>query len=200
MVRTPAFNHDTALSAALETFWRSGYNGSSVQNLLDAMGINRGSLYHSFGDKEALFKACLDLYSERFTQMVLGLLNQNANSIQGLKAVFNLTLVDIPKQQRQKGCLLVNSVAELSETEPELASHAYRLLQPVRSGFTRALIKAKQEGLWQHPIADPEATAELLFHFLIGLRIDARLNKEAEQLGTTIKQTFAMLGLDSQVP
>lgn len=64
MGRPRAFCMDTALNRALEVFWRKGYEGTSLSDLTEAMGINRPSLYAAFGNKEALFRKALDRYIE----------------------------------------------------------------------------------------------------------------------------------------
>jgi TetR/AcrR family transcriptional regulator, transcriptional repressor for nem operon len=195
MPRPPAFNSDTALSAALETFWRSGYNGSSIQVLLDAMGLNRGSLYNSFGDKQTLFRKAIDHYYQHVTRLVVALLEQSPNPVQGMVAVFELSLIDLPDLEIQKGCLLVNTVSELSDTEPELARHALRLLQEVREAFAHALQRAADSGQWSNPDADPWQAAELLFNFLTGLRVTARFDIDREEIRATVFRTLRMLGL-----
>src|SRR5690349_489182 len=63
--RPRAFDTEAALDAALDVFFRHGYEGASLDALTDAMGINRPSLYAAFGNKEQLFKAVLDRYVER---------------------------------------------------------------------------------------------------------------------------------------
>ena len=65
--RPRAFDIDEALEQALQVFWRKGYLGTSLTDLTEAMGINRPSLYATFGNKEALFRKVLDRYSERQT-------------------------------------------------------------------------------------------------------------------------------------
>ncbi|MDF1790465.1 MAG: TetR/AcrR family transcriptional regulator [Thalassobaculaceae bacterium] len=62
MSRPRAFCEDTALDHALEVFWRTGYEGTSISRLTEAMGINRPSLYATFGNKEELFQKALDRY------------------------------------------------------------------------------------------------------------------------------------------
>ncbi|MBO0763347.1 MAG: TetR/AcrR family transcriptional regulator [Hyphomicrobiaceae bacterium] len=62
--RPREFDPDQALDRALEVFWRKGYEGASVSELTEAMGINRPSLYAAFGNKEALFRKALDRYAK----------------------------------------------------------------------------------------------------------------------------------------
>src|SRR6202011_4012331 len=64
MGRPRAFDVDRALDRALHLFWRKGYEGTSLSDLTQAMGINRPSLYAAFGDKEALFRRALDRYAD----------------------------------------------------------------------------------------------------------------------------------------
>ena len=64
MARTKCFNRDEALEKAIGAFWAKGYEATSVQDLVDCMGINRGSLYDTFGDKHKLFLEALDRYGK----------------------------------------------------------------------------------------------------------------------------------------
>src|ERR1700690_3933812 len=65
--RPRAFDPEKALEAALRVFWKKGYEGTALSDLTAAMGINRPSIYATFGNKEALFRKALDRYSERMT-------------------------------------------------------------------------------------------------------------------------------------
>jgi TetR/AcrR family transcriptional regulator, transcriptional repressor for nem operon len=199
MGRIPTFDREAALSAALQTFWERGYGASSVQLLLDAMELNRGSLYNSFGDKEQLFREALDLYFERITKVVVQLLEASPDPVQGIVAVFELTLVQLPVHLQRRGCLLVNTAAELSETDPTLARHAFSLLQRVRAGFVTALQRARQTGQWRDRSADAEVAADVLFNFLTGLRVTARLSADPAQLRASVQHLIVLLGLEVRV-
>ena len=197
MARPLAYNSNTVLSAAVETFWRHGYSASSVAQLLAATGLNRGSLYNSFGDKRGLFIAALDFYYARYTGVVLQLLQHSPNPVAGILAVFEMTMFDLPDEHRRKGCLLVNSVAELSDNESELAERALAHLRTVQSGFAKALQRARDQGLWPRPDADPQLAADLLFQYMTGLRISTRFDADPESLRRKLRHTLHMLGLNT---
>ena len=63
MARQKEFDLDVALDKATQLFWEKGFESTSMQDLVDAMGINRASLYDSFGGKKELFEASMDRYS-----------------------------------------------------------------------------------------------------------------------------------------
>ena len=62
MARTKAFDHDFVVDKAIQVFWSKGYEATSIQDLVDAMGINRGSIYDTFGDKSGLFQTTITRY------------------------------------------------------------------------------------------------------------------------------------------
>ncbi len=69
MARHKKFEREEVLGKAMETFWRYGYQGTSIQDLLENMGINRGSLYDTFGNKRSLFLAAIAHYDETVSKM-----------------------------------------------------------------------------------------------------------------------------------
>ena len=82
MARPIEFDYASVLENAMQQFWREGYEASSVQKLLDATGINRGTLYNSFGDKDTFFTLCIDRYNKK-------LKNRHCHHSQQLKAFSN---------------------------------------------------------------------------------------------------------------
>src|SRR6185295_14348282 len=95
MARPKAFDPDTAAQEAMETFWERGYNATSVNDLLAEMGLNRGSLYGTFGDKKQLFLAALDKYQDQNVAMirdVLGNEEHDGSARAAIEALLNLAI------------------------------------------------------------------------------------------------------------
>jgi AcrR family transcriptional regulator len=87
MARPIEFDKDKALDRALLLFWEKGYQATSLQDLLQELGISRSSLYAAFGDKRNLFIECLDLFAER-TQLVLLKAGQGRPALEALQFFF----------------------------------------------------------------------------------------------------------------
>ena len=88
MARPRTFDRDEVLDRAVQLFWTQGYERTSVQDLVDSMGIQRGSLYAAFGDKKHLFLEALDRYEQTFRGEMERLLDGPGRAHDGIRAVF----------------------------------------------------------------------------------------------------------------
>jgi AcrR family transcriptional regulator len=112
--RPRAFDADTALEAALRVFWMKGYEGTALSDLTAAMGINRPSIYATFGNKEALFRKALDRYSERMTNYTAeALMEPAARAVAERLLVGAADLLSCPGNP--KGCLMVQGALACGE-------------------------------------------------------------------------------------
>lgn len=186
MARPPQFNRDAVLRVVTQLFWHRGYSATSVEQIVAAAGINRATLYASFGGKAALFEQALQYYFQP-VQGLLGQLQDSDEPLRQLQSFFELTLIALPEAQRQLGCLLVNSVCELADSDAELAASAGQRLEQVQRQFQQMLEKAHAQGQVQ---ADPELLARWLMNVMKGLRVSAREQMSREQLQQMIDLTF----------
>jgi AcrR family transcriptional regulator len=141
--RPRAFDPDAALEAALRVFWKKGYEGTALSDLTAAMGVNRPSIYATFGNKEALFRKALDRYAERMTNYTAEALKEpTARAVAERLMMGTADLLSCPGNP--KGCLMVQgALACGEEADPirkELISRRATGEAALRERFERAKI------------------------------------------------------------
>lgn len=145
MARTKAFNPQEKLTIAMFQFWQHGYDGTSMQLLVDTMGINRFSIYNAFGGKDELFFKSLQLYAECIFEPLLVPLNSSEPGLQRIQNYF-LNLVDkLGTGRVQAGCFLQNAVQEAAVTNAEVRPYVASLFDQLRKALHLALVDALDE-------------------------------------------------------
>lgn len=182
MARPVEFDEKKVLTNAMEQFWREGYEASSVQKLLDCTGINRGTLYNSFGDKDAFFKSCVDQYNKLMDrQIALTLGNDDLDTWDAILAYLEETFVTVSNKHRSMGCLLVNSVCESINYDKEMRKVVRAALGNIRKALLLRMKEAHNKGGLKKGVSAEFAT-DLLINSLHGARVNARDGKTAGEL------------------
>jgi TetR/AcrR family transcriptional repressor of nem operon len=193
MPRTKEFEPEAALQHAMELFWRKGYEATSMRDLLDGMGIGRGSFYDTFGDKRSLFLAALDRFEESRTTWVLEALEGGDPPLESIRFVFERSVEGLVGYEPRRGCLLANSAVELAPHDPEVAQRLSRYVWRTETAFERALERARAAGDLPEG-RDTRALARFLVNNLHGLRVMARAGADRETLEDTVGVVLGALG------
>lgn len=192
MARKKEFDQEQALDRAMQTFWLKGYEATSVQDLVEQMGINRGSLYDTFGDKRSLFLAALAFYDERVMSTVLQDLDHpespKAAIVEYLQAFVQRAGTDL----QGRGCLVTNSAVELSPHDPQIKARVAANLNRVESALYRVIRQAQQVGEISHD-KDPRALARFLLNTLQGLRVIAKVDPDPDRLQDIVSMALSIL-------
>lgn len=174
MARPVEFEYDKVLNNAMEQFWKEGYEASSVQKLLDCTGINRGTLYNSFGDKETFFKACVARYNEGIEKHLdSSLRNPQLAALDAISQYFEQAVLGLSNKHRNLGCLLVNSLCESINYDRDMKKLVRQSLATVRKGFEARLKEAGKAGQLRKGLTAGQG-ADLLMNCLHGLRVHSR--------------------------
>jgi len=193
MARPVEFEYNDVLTNAMEQFWREGFEASSVQKLLDVTGINRGTLYNSFGDKDTFFKACLDHYNKLIAKdLDASLNNADLAPWAAIEKYFDLAVLAVSNKQRSMGCLLVNSLCESINYDKEIQKIVRNSFAVVRKALVKRLKDTEKDGKMKSG-ASVEFAADLLLNTLYGLRVNSRDAKPAKQLAEIVKFTIDSL-------
>lgn len=115
MPKTKLFHKETVLEAAAGIFTQKGYNGTSIDDILNATGLSRSSLYDSFQDKHNLYLQSLEFYKQGNDQKFQNINEKNMNGVQKLEAMFKGVVNHLVENPNDNGCLLVNAAAEMSK-------------------------------------------------------------------------------------
>jgi TetR/AcrR family transcriptional repressor of nem operon len=190
VARTKEFEPLAALDAATELFWRKGYEAASMRELLDAMGIGRGSFYDTFGDKHTLFLSALDHFQEVRTSWVEEVLR--GEGLDSIEEVFRRSLDGLFQFQPPRGCLLANSAVELAPHDPDVAAKVSDYIGCTGDAFEGALVRARDRGEIPSD-SDPLALARFLVNTLHGMRVLARAGADRETLEDTVRVALQAL-------
>ncbi len=191
MPRTKEFEPEAALQQAMEMFWQKGYEATSMRDLLEGMGIGRGSFYGTFGDKRSLFLATLDRFERTRTAWILEAL-EGPDPMASIRYVFERTVENLVGFEPRRGCLLANSAVELAPHDPEIAERISLHVRRTEDAFEGALERARSAGDLPND-KDPRTMARFLVSNLHGLRVMARAGADRESLEDTVRVVLATL-------
>ena len=141
MARPREFDVDDALDKAMQVFWNKGYEGTGLTDLLQAMGIARGSLYKAFGDKRALFLATLSYYDRVCISPAVALLSDETISEGATRIARQLeTIVLVVENENdRRGCFLCNTAVDQAPHDSEIQKQCQRMMNRMQEGFLIAL-------------------------------------------------------------
>ena len=191
MPREKTFDIDTALDSAMKLFWVKGYAATSMQSLLDQMGINRGSFYDTYGDKRRLFLAALRRYDQRYRRERLESLAAQNSPLKTIEALFDGWVRSILADPDRGGCFITNTALELAAHDTEIGGLVADSQKDTEKFLTALLRKAKANGeIAGHVHA--KRSARSLLAALFGLLVLARSRPERALL-----KSIARTALDS---
>lgn len=193
MARKLEFDRTRALEAAMKLFWSRGYVATSLAELLQVMNIARSSFYASFGDKRSLFVECLDLFALR-TLQILQTPAVEASPEKSAAEFFEKTLFDVSPRRAGQGCMMVNTILELSDVEPELCSLASEKLDLIQEQFEQLFVSAQERGRLARTHS-PQALAQYVMNVNQGLRVQSRKRAPRSELRNIIDTSLSMAGL-----
>lgn len=176
MPRPCEFDSDQALDEAIDVFGAHGFEGTSAQMLVDAMGIGRQSLYGAFGNKWQLYRAAVRRYGQGETASHLDALRSGARAIDGIEAMLRRVVATADQP-----CLGVGSICEFGRSRPDLTEIQAALGKPLREAIAGRVAEAQRDGEIAATL-DPGQAADFLVGCIAGLRIAGRAGADRPAL------------------
>jgi len=186
MGRPKEFDEHEALLKAMRLFWIHGYKATSIQDLVDGMGIGRGSLYGTFGGKRSLFMRALRYYEQERSDLLKNL-STSKPPRQAVLGAFETAADTALDQGSRDGCFLVNTALELSAHDAEIGTMVADGFTN-EEGFFRTMIERGQVSREISNSVDAASTAHALHTLLLGMLVLARSRPEQVLLRSIVKQ------------
>jgi TetR/AcrR family transcriptional regulator, transcriptional repressor for nem operon len=190
--RPKIYNEHEAIDKAIDVFWKKGYELASAEELLEAMGIGKGSFYLAFkGGKKELFERAMERRSDLGVEGWRKGIEEASSKLDYLKSKF-LNVLDRKSKRPDNGCMLGNTIAELSNSKPELRQQASELLLRLERIFQYVIEEAQLSGEID-ATNDPALLARQLLLFWNGLNISVRIYPDPQVLRPLIEAQFKTL-------
>lgn len=192
MSRTKEFDEAEVLDQALELFRTRGFQHTSFADLTGELGVSRQSLYDTYGDKQTLFQAALRRYLDQSIDFIRRQLADPAPVRQVLTALFD-GLIAGQCSRGFPGCLMVNSMVELTPHDADIRALAQAHAREVEGLFASRLSAAQRKGEIGKT-RDPVALGRFFYHTLLGLGVAARAFGTRDHLRDNARLALHVLG------
>jgi TetR/AcrR family transcriptional repressor of nem operon len=173
MARTKDFDEEEILNKAVTLFWHKGYNGTSMQELVDTLGISRSSLYDTYVDKHTLYVKALEFYQNSASGNFCSIVTDTPSAKDAIRQLLELTASDLLKDRQHKGCFLVNAEVEVAPHDTKIKNIVRKNEQQLEDAFHGAIQRGQKSGEITNK-QDPRALARFFLNTVKGIRVSAK--------------------------
>ncbi len=192
MGRIKQFDERQALMSAMLVFWDKGYEASSVQDIEEATGLNRTSLYNAFGNKRAIFDRVMSCYKESVMSALFAELDGAPDIREGIRRLLNGALDIHFDEDNPGGCLVVLSILESGQHDEQSQASMQQTIHDLKSALQARLSKAKKSGELSKDL-DAGSTATTITTTMAGMMVMGKANFTRTALKKTINQVVSLL-------
>ena len=192
MARKKQFEVEVVLDKAMKLFWQKGYNATSMDELVKTIGINRASMYNTFGSKFELFVSALNKYNTANAVRIADFLYYQLNVRKGLQLLLENLTTEALIQGTSKGCFMVNTITEMANVNPELDEQLKSSRLALETVFYNYLKYGVDNGQVS-PYKDLKTISSYLFTVQSGLYVNSKINTSKEEMGKIVRAALSIL-------
>jgi TetR/AcrR family transcriptional regulator, transcriptional repressor for nem operon len=191
-VRSKEFEETAVLDKAMKLFWEQGYEKTSMNDLVEQMGIHRRSLYDTFSDKHTLFLKAMDRYGDKINATLAGGSKRSKTAAEALQFIFGFMIRG--EEDSPSGCLMVNSAVELAARDADVDTKATEAFTTAEQLLKEIILWGQQNGEFTSD-HDAGELAEYLHNVGVGLRLRvmARTSIAKEKLHRIVNISMKLL-------
>ncbi|KPN97494.1 MULTISPECIES: TetR/AcrR family transcriptional regulator [Lysinibacillus] len=192
MARNKEFDEKAVLKKAMELFWKQGYEKTSMQDLVNHMGIHRRSIYDTFGDKYSLFLASLKSYEVFVAEELTKIISNSSTLKIAIRNIFEYVVNLAELEIYPAGCFAVNTAVELSLLDKDIQHLTTKMFNDTEELFNKLLKEGQNKGELKNDL-NTQVTAQFLHNNLIGLRVLVKTKYTKKDLESIIDLILKVL-------
>ena len=192
MARNKEFDEQVVLKKAMELFWKQGYEKTSMQDLVNHMGIHRRSIYDTFGDKYSLFLASLKSYEVVVAEELTKIISNSSTVKIAIRKLFEYVVNLAELEIYPAGCFTVNTAVELSLLDKDIQHLTTKMFKDTEELLNKLLKEGQNKGELKNDL-NTQVTAQFLHNNLIGLRVLVKTNYTKKELESIIDLIMKVL-------
>ena len=190
--RPRLFDEQTALKAAGEVFWNRGFAATSLDDLADAMNMNRPSIYKAFGDKQSIYRQALAQFGEHMRQEFASTLESEKDLRKGFRSLYRKALDTYTAGDAPLGCMVMCTAPAVAIDHPEIQADLQAVIEEIDARVTQRLQIAKEDGQLDNTV-DVEALSNMLQALQHSLAIRVRSGESKQTLRKFIDNSLKLL-------
>jgi AcrR family transcriptional regulator len=179
--RPVSFDRDKVLDAAVLVFWEKGYDGASIDDLTEAMGIKKPSLYAAFGNKRQLFDAAIDRYAATRGIREFSTLHIKQDTRSAVADFFEMSVRCATERGKPRGCMIANVATDAAESDKQLRKKLAVMFIQTDEGIANRF-RADQEKGNAPPGHDPIVLAQMVHSVVHSIKTRARAGASRKEL------------------
>lgn len=192
MARTKDFDEDEVLQKAMNLFWHKGYNGTSMQDLVDGLGISRSSMYDTFGDKHTLFMKALENYKKLATAQMKIIVDNAPTAKEAIRRMLEYTVAELLRDDQHRGCFLVNAGVEMAPHDAEVSKMLCDNDKQLEKYFNEAIKTGQRNGEISNEQSS-HALAQFILNSIKGIRVTAKSGADKKVFRDIVEVTIRVL-------
>jgi TetR/AcrR family transcriptional repressor of nem operon len=187
MPRHKAFDPEEKLDQAVTLFWNNGYGATSIPALEKHLGINRFSIYDTYGDKRTLFTKVVARYTDELIDELVEPLENGSGGFADLDRFLKAFRRRFQDSDRARGCLLVNTATEIGSRDPDVARHIQSYFERFERAIVGCLQRARRLGELDATPAEVRSYARLLLCSAEGILLELRLAGDVKDVAPAFR-------------
>jgi TetR/AcrR family transcriptional repressor of nem operon len=189
--RPRTFDRDAVLETLVQLFWEKGFEATSMADIVEASGLNKSSLYNTFGSKDLLFHEALNRYVDNRTLALVSVLSDGTEGLADIHRLFDIVWLEMVSSDDHRGCLAVNSSTELGRRDDGVVAVGQRFRSAMRAALADAFARAALLGEIKPELVD--SYANIMVSMMLGLAVLVRSGADHDEVRSQLDAARVML-------